>query len=132
LEKEAPEKQAEARKDAIKKGDIVEATVKRIAPFGAFVKLPDGSKGLVHISQIDDSYVTEIREHLKVGDSIKAKVVGIGEDGKIDLSIKKAKKKFGDRKGKARQAAKPKRSSGFKITPFEEEFKKNLNIPLES
>jgi S1 RNA binding domain protein len=106
--------------------------VKRIAPFGAFVKLPDGSKGLVHISQIDESYVTEIRQHLKVGDSIKAKVVAIGEDGKIDLSIKKAKKKFAERKRKPRQDPKAKRSSGFKITPFEDEFKKNLNIPLES
>lgn len=117
---------------SVKQGDIVEVTVKRIAPFGAFVRLADGSKGLVHISQIDDSYVTEIRQHLKIGDSIKAKVLAIGEDGRIDLSIKKAKKKFVPKKGKPRQAAKPRQGSGFKITPFEEAFDKKLNVPLES
>ncbi len=132
MEEEALENQAETRKDDIKKGDIVEATVKRIAPFGAFVKLADGRKGLVHISQIDDSYVTKIQQHLKVGDSIRAKVVSIGEDGKIDLSIKKAKKQLSARKTKPRQQSKPKRSSGFKFTPFEEEFRKNLNTPLKS
>ena len=122
----------DAHATSVKKGDIVEATVRRIAPFGAFVRLADGSKGLVHISQIDDAYVTEIREHLKVGDNIKAKVLAIGEDGRIDLSIKKAKKKLGDRKGKPRQTAKPRPGSGFKITPFEEAFDKKLNVTLES
>ncbi len=131
MENEASEKQAEVRKPNVKRGDIVEATVKRIAPFGAFVRLADGSKGLVHISQIDDTYVTEIRQYLKVGDSIKARVVSIGEDGKIDLSIKKAKKKFGERKRKPRPDVKAKHSSGFKITPFEEAFDKNLNSPSE-
>lgn len=117
---------------SVKKGDIVEVTVKRIAPFGAFVRLADGSKGLVHISQIDDAYVTEIRQHLKIGDIIKAKVLDIGEDGRIDLSIKKAKKKFIPKKGKPRQTAKPRQGSGFKITPFEEAFDKKLNVTLES
>jgi predicted RNA-binding protein with RPS1 domain len=132
LEEEA-EKQAEAKREEVKRGDIVEATVKRIAPFGAFVKLPDGRKGLVHISQIDDSYVTRIQHHLKVGDSIKAKVVAISEDGKIDLSIKQAKRRPSGRK-KPRQPNKPdkpKRTSGFKFTPFEEEFKKNLDITMK-
>ena len=133
MEKPAPEKQDEVKKEEIKRGDIVEATVKRIAPFGAFVKLPDGRKGLVHISQIDDSYVTKIQEHLKVGDSIKAKVVAISEDGKIDLSIKLAKRQLSAKKRKPKQISKPpKRSSGFKFTPFEEEFKKNLDITLKS
>lgn len=117
---------------SVRPGDIVEVTVKRIAPFGAFVRLADGSKGLVHISQIDDSYVTEIRQHLKIGDSIKAKVLAIGEDGRIDLSIKKAKKKFVPRKGKPRPAPKPRQGSGFKITPFEEAFDKKSNVTLES
>lgn len=133
MEKAPSEKQGEAKKEEIKRGDIVEATVKRIAPFGAFVKLPDGRKGLVHISQIDDSYVTKIQEHLKVGDSVKAKVVAISEDGKIDLSIKLAKRLLSRKKSKPKQPSKPpKRSSGFKFTPFEEEFKKNLNITSKS
>ncbi len=134
MEKVPSEEQGEAKKEeAIKRGDIVEVTVKRIAPFGAFVKLPDGRKGLVHISQIDDSYVTKIQQHLKVGDNIKAKVVAISEDGKIDLSIKLAKRQLSRKKSKPKQASKPpKRGSGFKFTPFEEEFKKNLNITSKS
>lgn len=131
MEEAAPDKQDEV-KEELRRGDIVEATVKRIAPFGAFVKLPDGRKGLVHISQIDDSYVTKIRQHLKVGDSIRAKVVAIGEDGKIDLSIKLAKRQISGKKREPQKIDKPKRSSGFKFTPFEEEFKKNLDITLKS
>ena len=132
MEKATPDKPDAVKQEEIKRGDIVQATVKRIAPFGAFVKLADGRKGLIHISQIDDSYVTKIREHLKVGDSIKAKVVAIGKDGKIDLSIKLAKRQLSGRKSRPQQVSKPKRSSGFKFTPFEEEFKKNLNITLKS
>lgn len=132
MEEAAPENQAEAKKKELKRGDIVEVTVKRIAPFGAFVKLADGRKGLVHISQIDDSYVTRIQQHLKVGDSLKAKVMAIGEDGKIDLSIKQAKKQLSRKKSKPPRTNKTKRGSGFKITPFEEEFKKNLDITLKS
>ena len=100
--------------------------------FGAFVKLSDGRKGLVHISQIDDTYVTKIRQHLKVGDTIRAKVVAIGEDGKIDLSIKLAKRQLTAKKKKPRRLDKPKRNSGFRFTPFEEEFNKNLDITLKS
>ncbi len=132
MENEAPDKPAELRKDDIKKGDIVEATVRRIAPFGAFVRLADGRKGLVHISQIDDSYVTKIQQHLKIGDSIKARVVAIGEDGKIDLSIKKAKKPVSAKKPKPRQNAGLKHTSGFKFTPFADEFSKNLDKTLKS
>jgi len=127
LEKEALENQSETSKVEIKRGDIVECTVKRIAPFGAFVKLADGRKGLVHISQIDDSYVTKIQQHLKVGDNIRAKVVSIAQDGKIDLSIKQAKKQLSPKKSKPPHTNKPKRISGFKFTPFEDEFKKNLD-----
>ncbi len=130
MEDEAPEKQPEPEAPEtpeIKKGDIVEGTVKRIAPFGAFVRLADGRKGLVHISQIDDSYVTQIHQHLKVGDCVKAKVVAIGDDGKIDLSIKKARKQVSTRRTRPRQPVKLKRNSGFKFTPFEEEFNKSLD-----
>jgi S1 RNA binding domain protein len=66
----------------------VEATVQRIAPYGAFLQLEDGRLGLVHISEIDRNYVRNVEDHLRVGDQVKAKVVAIKEDGKIDLSIK--------------------------------------------
>lgn len=72
-------------------GTIVDGTVSGITKFGAFVKLPDGNTGLVHISEIADFYVTDIRTQLKENDRIKVKVLSISDDGKIRLSIKKAK-----------------------------------------
>lgn len=76
---------------ALQVGSIVEGTVSGITKFGAFVKLPDGNTGLVHISEIADFYVADIKEQLKQNDRIKVKVLSISEDGKIRLSIKKAK-----------------------------------------
>ena len=67
---------------------MVEGTVQRITPYGAFLQLEDGKIGLVHISEIDRNYVRNVEEHLRVNDKVQAKVVAIKEDGKIDLSIK--------------------------------------------
>ena len=69
-------------------GAVVEGTVQRITPYGAFVQLQDGRVGLVHISEIDRNYVRSVEEHLRLNDRVHAKVVAIKEDGKIDLSIK--------------------------------------------
>jgi len=60
-----------------------------ITNFGAFVELPGGSTGLVHISEVADSYVKDVNDHLKVGDQIEVKVIS-EKDGKTSLSIKKA------------------------------------------
>jgi len=76
----------------IEVGSIIEGKVTGIANFGAFVELPEQAVGLVHISQISDKYVTNINEFLKVGDSIKVKVLGINKKGKYDLSVKQASK----------------------------------------
>jgi S1 RNA binding domain protein len=73
---------------AIEVGATVTATVMRIENYGAFLQLEDGRMGLVHISEIDRNYVKDVREHLREGDSVEAKVVAIKDDGKIDLSIK--------------------------------------------
>ena len=62
--------------------------MQRITPYGAFIQLEGGRVGLVHISEIDRNYVKDVREHLRESDQVKAKVVAIKEDGKIDLSIK--------------------------------------------
>ncbi|HYU58753.1 MAG TPA: S1 RNA-binding domain-containing protein [Actinomycetota bacterium] len=69
-------------------GAVVEGTVQRITPYGAFLQLDGGQIGLVHISEIDRNYVRDVREHLRENDRVQAKVVAIKEDGKIDLSIK--------------------------------------------
>jgi S1 RNA binding domain protein len=71
-------------------GAVVSGTVARLAPYGAFIKLETGETGLVHISEIDRNYVRSVEEHLRIDDQVTVKVVGIKEDGKIDLSIKQA------------------------------------------
>jgi S1 RNA binding domain protein len=70
-------------------GSIVEGKVKTITKYGAFVELPNGETGLVHISEIVEGYVKEVSEHLSVSQEVKVKVLSINE-GKINLSIKKA------------------------------------------
>ena len=71
-------------------GSIVEGKVSGITKFGAFVSLPEGKSGLVHISEIAYSYVNDVNEHLHEGDQVKVKVIGIDDAGRINLSIKKA------------------------------------------
>ncbi len=71
-------------------GSILEGKVTGITKFGAFVSLPDGRSGLVHISEIAYTYVSEVSDHLAVGQEVRVKVVGIDENGRINLSIKKA------------------------------------------
>lgn len=74
-------------------GDIIEGTVTGITNFGAFMQLPGGKSGLVHISEISNDYVEKVSEYLKKGQKIKVKVLSINDDGKISLSIRQAKPK---------------------------------------
>ncbi|OFW79283.1 MAG: RNA-binding protein S1, partial [Actinobacteria bacterium RBG_19FT_COMBO_70_19] len=71
-------------------GAIVEGTVVKITPYGAFVELPDGRSGLVHIREIADVYVKDVRDYLKEQEKVKVKVLGLNERGKLDLSVKQA------------------------------------------
>ena len=70
-------------------GKILEGTVVNITNFGAFVEI-EGKTGLVHISEVADSFVKDIREHLNEQDKVKVKVISIDDNGKISLSIKQA------------------------------------------
>ncbi len=70
-------------------GNIVEGKVAGITNFGAFIQLPDGKTGLVHISEIAEEYVKDIKNHLKENQEVKVKVLSM-DNGKISLSIKKA------------------------------------------
>ncbi|CDG02837.1 Putative RNA binding S1 domain protein [Clostridium chauvoei JF4335] len=70
-------------------GKILEGTVVNITNFGAFVEI-EGKTGLVHISEVADSFVKDIRQHLKEQDKVKVKVISIDDNGKISLSIKQA------------------------------------------
>lgn len=73
---------------SISVGAIVEGIVTGITNFGAFVELPDGVTGLVHISEVADTYVKDVKDHLQEKEKIKVKVINIDGNGKIGLSIK--------------------------------------------
>jgi S1 RNA binding domain protein len=74
-------------------GAILEGVVTGITNFGAFVELPGGVTGLVHISEVADTYVKDVKDYLKEKDKIKVKVINVDASGKIGLSIKKALQK---------------------------------------
>lgn len=82
-------------------GKIYMGKVRKIMNFGAFCEILPGTDGLVHISEIADGYVKRVEDHLKVGDLVPVKVVSIDEEGKINLSMKKAKleEKTADKSG---------------------------------
>lgn len=96
----------------IEVGAKLEGKVTGITHFGAFVELPGGVTGLVHISEIADSYVKDVNDYLKLEDVVTVKVIHVNKDGKVGLSIKKAAdrpepQRFGfDRPG-------PSRAGGF-------------------
>jgi len=69
-------------------GDEVEGEISGMTSFGAFIKLPDGNEGLVHISEISDTYVAKVEEFLKLKDKVKVKILGKNQRGKWELSIK--------------------------------------------
>ena len=77
---------------SIEIGSEIEGKVTGTAKFGAFVELPEGKVGLIHISQIADNYVKDISKHVNAGDIVKVKVLGESKGGKYDLSIKQVGK----------------------------------------
>ena len=73
-------------------GAVVEGKVKSITNFGAFISLPDNKTGMVHISEVANAYVSDIRQHLTEGQDVKVMVIGM-DSGKINLSIKRLEPK---------------------------------------
>ena len=71
-------------------GEIIEGKITGITKFGVFVELGEGVTGMVHISEVARTYVNEIRDFVKEGDTVKVKVLSVNEEGKISLSIKRA------------------------------------------
>lgn len=104
-------------------GSVVEGKVTGITKFGAFVAMPDGKSGLVHISEIAYAYVNDVSEHLSVGQEVKVKVIGVDEAGRINLSIKKALPPPPRAEGPARSAgvrpAQPRQGGGFAPRPVQ-------------
>lgn len=71
-------------------GSVLDGKVTGITKFGAFVSLPGGKSGLVHISEIAYTYVNDVHDHLQEGQQVKVKVIGVDDNNRINLSIKKA------------------------------------------
>ena len=73
-------------------GTVLEGKVKSITNFGAFISLPENKTGMVHISEVANAYVSDIRQHLTEGQDVKVVIIG-NENGKINLSIKRLEPK---------------------------------------
>lgn len=100
---------------SIEVGTKLEGKVTGITNFGAFIELPTGVTGLVHISEIADNYVKDVNDHLKIEDKVLVKVINVDKDGKIGLSIKQAVDK----------PARPERSSSRPARPARPASKRN-------
>ncbi len=74
-------------------GAVLEGKVKSITNFGAFVALPDNKTGMVHISEVANAYVSDIRQHLTEGQDVKVMVIAVDPAGKINLSMKRLEPK---------------------------------------
>jgi len=85
----------------IELGSVLEGVVTGITNFGAFIELPGGETGLIHISEIAEVYVKDVNDYIKTNDKVMVKVISVDPKGKIGLSMKQAnplvrapKKKF--------------------------------------
>ncbi|MGN0662215.1 MAG: S1 RNA-binding domain-containing protein [Faecalibacterium sp.] len=74
---------------AIEVGSIFEGRVTGVKPFGAFVALPEGRVGMVHISEVSNEFVQDLAAILHAGDTVKVQVINVAPDGKIALSMKR-------------------------------------------
>ena len=70
-------------------GEILEGKVTGITKFGAFVALPGGKSGLVHISEVANSFVSDVNQHVQLGQTVKVMLLSVTPEGKINLSMKR-------------------------------------------
>ena len=111
---------------SIEVGSKLEGKVTGITNFGAFVELPSGSTGLVHISEVADNYVKDINDHLKVGDMVEVKVMNVGTDGKIGLSIRKAKPESEQRPERPQRPQRPRPGGRPTMSERPENFEQKM------
>ncbi|MCI6640105.1 MAG: S1 RNA-binding domain-containing protein [Pygmaiobacter massiliensis] len=78
---------------AVEVGSIVEGKVTGVKNFGAFVELPGGGTGMVHISEVSNQYIQQLSDVLQVGQTVKVKVLSVSPEGKIALSMKRTEPK---------------------------------------
>ena len=99
-------------------GDVMSGKVTGITKFGAFVDIGNGRTGMVHISEIADEYITEIGDHLRIGDIVNVMIIGFNGE-KIGLSIKQTLPSF-----VARQEARNKARDAASMQNFEDKLAK--------
>ena len=97
-------------------GAVVDGKVKSITNFGAFIALPENKTGLVHISEVSNTYVSDVREHLTEGQELKVMVIG-NENGKINLSVKRLEAKPQREAAPRRETTAPNRAPRNAPTP---------------
>jgi len=123
---------------SVEVGSIVDGVVTGITNFGAFIELGEGKTGLVHISEVANTFVRDIKEFLKENDKVKVKVIGIDDKGKISLSIKQTEKRPPQRPPQRHErAARPPVKVSFedKLTKFlkeSDERQQDLKKSVES
>ncbi|MGM9651889.1 MAG: S1 RNA-binding domain-containing protein [Faecousia sp.] len=103
-------------------GAILDGTVKSITAFGAFITLPEGKTGLVHISEVANTYVSDIHQFLTVGQQVRVRVISMETGGRISLSIKQAQERPQRKERPARPAA-TERPQRTEPQTFEEKLK---------
>ena len=120
----------------IEVGSIIEGRVTGITNFGAFIELPEGKTGMVHISEVASTYVNQIRDFITENQNVKVKVLNITPDGKISLSIKKAMEQSEPQRApqqRQRNESKPynnRRPGNYRNT-YEEPKKRNEPMSFE-
>ena len=104
-------------------GSILEGKVTSITKFGAFVALEGGRSGLVHISEIANTFVNDVHDYVQDGQTVKVKIIGIADDGKINLSIKKAEAPEAE---EPRQSRAPRAYSGQQARPSTHSYRQSV------
>jgi len=104
-------------------GKIVEGKITGITKFGAFMQLPGGKTGLIHISEVALDYVKDINEHLKTDDIVKVKVISIDDKGKVSLSLKKVLEEMEQKNGQKPEEIDFSVKKGENSLSFEEKMK---------
>lgn len=105
-------------------GAVLEGKVSGVTKFGAFVTLPGGKSGLVHISEIANTYVSDVAQFVSVGQTVKVKVIGLNGD-KINLSIKRAE----EREERERTPRAPSQKPQYRPKPQEAQPTGQVNAP---
>lgn len=111
-------------------GAVLEGKVTGITRFGAFVSLPEGRSGMVHISEVANSYVSDIKDFLSDGQQVKVKIINIDREGRINLSIRKALPEQPAPAQRERRSARPPRDNRQK-DPSSMTFEDKLKVFMQ-